>query len=77
MKRFVDQGNSLHRLKCLAFTLGATLSNFAWNRTSKVLYVTAGSALPSERANFGGIAKKFQRPLCVVSDFFQNLPDSS
>jgi hypothetical protein len=65
------------RFERLTSALWATLSHFAWNRTGKVLYVTAGFALPAERPNFGGIAKKFQRPLRVVSDFFKNLPESS
>jgi hypothetical protein len=64
------------RLKCLASAPWARLSHFVRNRTSKVLYVTAGAALPSERANFGCIAKKFQRLLRVVADSFQNLPES-
>jgi hypothetical protein len=41
-----------------------------------MLHVTAGSAPPSERAKFRGIAKKFQRLLRVVADSFQNLPEN-
>jgi hypothetical protein len=41
-----------------------------------MLHVTAGSAFPSERAKFRGIAEKGQRLLRVVADFLQNLPES-
>jgi hypothetical protein len=41
-----------------------------------MLYVTARSALPTERTKFRGIAEKGQRLLRVVADSLQNLPDS-
>ena len=42
-----------------------------------MLHVPAGVAFPSERANFRGIAKKFQRLLRVIADSFQNAPERS
>jgi hypothetical protein len=38
--------------------------------------MTAGAALPSERAKFRGIAEQGQSLLRVVADSFQNLPES-
>ena len=64
------------RFKRFCSALRAWPSNVDRNRAGEVFRVTAGSAFPSERPNFRGIAKKFQRLLRVVTDSLQNLPES-